>query len=71
MEPVTVSIEDATKLTGLGRDVLYQLMRIGKLKFNQVGTRRLIVFSSLKECAAEQPTTTEELNAGRKAGEAA
>lgn len=66
MEPAMLSVTDAAKVGGVGRDVLYQLMRIGRLQFSHVGKRRLIERGHLIE-VLKQGATTEELEAGRKA----
>jgi len=48
-KPVTVTVENALKLSGLGRTKLYELINQGKIKTINVGRRRLVVFSSLEE----------------------
>lgn len=47
-EPVTVTVPDAMKYSGLGRTKLYDLISKGEIKSVRIGTRRLIVFASLK-----------------------
>ncbi|SCY20141.1 DNA binding domain-containing protein, excisionase family [Novosphingobium aromaticivorans] len=44
-----VSINDATKLLGLGRSTIYRLFRERKLDFLKVGRRTLIPASSLEK----------------------
>ena len=48
IEPVTITILDALRLSGLGRTKLYELLTNGEIQSVRVGTRRLIVFASLK-----------------------
>jgi excisionase family DNA binding protein len=48
LDPVTVTIPDAVRLSGLGRTKLYELLTNGEIQSVRVGTRRLIVFASLK-----------------------
>lgn len=36
------SVEEAARLTGLSRDLLYHQMRTGKLAYLKVGRRRII-----------------------------
>jgi excisionase family DNA binding protein len=48
LDPVTVTIPDALRLSGLGRTKLYELLTKGEIQSVRVGTRRLIVFASLK-----------------------
>lgn len=43
------SIEEATKLTSLGRSTLYILMSEGRLPYVQIGRRRLIRHDSLEQ----------------------
>jgi excisionase family DNA binding protein len=47
-EPLTVTLQEARRLTGLGSTTLYRLIREGKLQTLKVGTRTLIVYSSIK-----------------------
>jgi len=54
LKPVTVTVETALKLSGLGRTKLYELIKQGKLKTINVGRRRLVVFSSLEEMASHE-----------------
>ena len=48
VEPMTVTIQTAVKLSGLGRTKLYELMSKREIESVRIGTRRLIVFASLK-----------------------
>ena len=48
LEPMTVTIQTAVKLSGLGRTKLYELMSKREIESVRIGTRRLIVFASLK-----------------------
>ena len=48
VEPMTVTIQTAVKLSGLGRTKLYELMSKKEIESVRIGTRRLIVFASLK-----------------------
>lgn len=54
LKPVTVTVETALKLSGLGRTKLYQLIGQGVIKTITVGRRRLVIFSSLEEMANGQ-----------------
>jgi excisionase family DNA binding protein len=47
-DPVTVTVAAAMKYSGLGRTKLYELITKGEIESVCVGTRRLIVFASLK-----------------------
>ena len=50
---ITVSVKDATAITGLSRSRLYQLLYDGRIRSVNVGRRRLIHVSSLKELLGE------------------
>lgn len=42
------SVEEAARITGLSRDLLYNQMRQGKLAYLKVGRRRLITRQDLE-----------------------
>ncbi len=48
INPVTVTVPMALKLSGLGRTKLYELLAKREIESVRVGTRRLINFASLK-----------------------
>ncbi|SOB79016.1 DNA binding domain-containing protein, excisionase family [Sphingomonas guangdongensis] len=47
-EPWAVRVDDACRLTGLGRTTIYELMRSGRLRSVKVGRARLIDRASLR-----------------------
>jgi excisionase family DNA binding protein len=47
-EPLAVTVQEARRLTGLGNTTLYRLIGEGKLRTIKVGTRTLVVYSSIK-----------------------
>ncbi len=47
-KPLTVTVEDACRITGLGRTRLYELIASGALKSTTIGRRRLVMYSSLE-----------------------
>lgn len=49
MEPISVKIPEAVRLSGISRSRIYELMRSGDLKFAKVGTSTLILVESLRE----------------------
>lgn len=53
MEPITVSVDEATRLTGLGRNRVYDLINNGSLESFKLGRRRLIRVSSIKRLLDE------------------
>jgi excisionase family DNA binding protein len=48
MEPLTVNIREAERVTGLGRTTLKAMVRSGELPSVKVGRKRLIYWQSLK-----------------------
>jgi excisionase family DNA binding protein len=48
-ERLAYSIDEAARLTGLSRDLLYDEMRRGNLSFIKVGRRRLITRQHLQQ----------------------
>jgi excisionase family DNA binding protein len=48
IDPLTVTIPDAMRYSGLGRTKLYEMIANREIASVLVGTRRLIVFASLK-----------------------
>ncbi|MDE3017252.1 MAG: helix-turn-helix domain-containing protein [Pseudomonadota bacterium] len=52
-KPITVTVNSALDLTGLGRTKLYELIGSGQLKTVTIGRRRLIVYSSLEALAQD------------------
>jgi excisionase family DNA binding protein len=48
LDPVTISVPTALKLSGLGRTKLYELIALKQIRSVRVGARRLIDFASLK-----------------------
>jgi excisionase family DNA binding protein len=48
VDPVTVTVPAAMKYSGLGRTKLYELITKGEIESVRVGTRRLIIFASLR-----------------------
>lgn len=48
-ERLAYSVDEAARLTGLSRDLLYDEMRRGNLRYRKVGRRRLITRQHLEE----------------------
>jgi excisionase family DNA binding protein len=48
LAPLAVRISDATRLTGIGKTKLFELIAEGKLETASIGRRRLILYSSLQ-----------------------
>jgi excisionase family DNA binding protein len=47
-ERLAYSVDEAAKITGLSRDLLYDQMRAGRLHYLKVGRRRLITRQHLE-----------------------
>ena len=48
-ERLAYSVDEASRLTGLSRDLLYDQMRRGKLPYVKIGRRRLITRQHLEQ----------------------
>ncbi|HEX5258729.1 MAG TPA: helix-turn-helix domain-containing protein [Sphingomicrobium sp.] len=48
MEPISVKIPEAVRLTGLSRSRIYELMKSGDIEFAKVGSSTLILVESLR-----------------------
>lgn len=48
MEPVTISVADATKALGLGQTKIWQLIGAGRLQTVKIGRRTLIKTDSIR-----------------------
>jgi excisionase family DNA binding protein len=53
LAPIAVRIADATRLTGIGKTKLFELIAAGKLETANIGRRRLILYSSLQNLLHE------------------
>lgn len=49
LEPLTVRIPDAVRLTGIGRSKLYELIQSGDIAIVKIGASTLIPIESLRE----------------------
>ena len=52
LEPISVRIPEAVRLTGLSRSRLYELMKSGDIEFAKVGSSTLILVESLRSFIA-------------------
>ena len=48
LEPISVRIPEAVRMTGLSRSAIYELMRDGDIEFAKVGRSTLIPVDSLR-----------------------
>jgi excisionase family DNA binding protein len=49
MQALSVTVAAAAKMTGLGRTTIFELLKAGRLRSAKIGSRRLILVSSLHE----------------------
>lgn len=56
VEPLTITIAQFKRMTGLGHTKTYQLIREGRLVSTKVDARRLIDFQSAKKLVKPQQT---------------
>ena len=54
VEPLTVRVSTAVKLTGISRSRIYELIQSGDLKVKKIGRSTLIPFSALKALVASE-----------------
>ena len=48
VEPISVRIPEAVRLTGMSRSRLYELMKAREIEFVKVGTSTLVLMDSLR-----------------------
>jgi predicted DNA-binding transcriptional regulator AlpA len=49
MQPITVSVADATTLTGLSPATIYRMLGRDEIESRKVNGRRLLILASLKK----------------------
>jgi excisionase family DNA binding protein len=47
--PISITLGEASRISGLGRSSLYRLIRSGKLRSVVIGDRRLVLYASLQQ----------------------
>jgi excisionase family DNA binding protein len=52
-KPLTVSIEEACRLIGVGRTTMWQLIKSRRVATVSVGRRRLVIYASLEALCSE------------------
>lgn len=63
LTPITVSISEAAKMSGLGRTSLYAAIATGKLKTRKAGRRTLVETSALRQFIEALPESDGSQNA--------
>jgi excisionase family DNA binding protein len=56
-DPQAVTVDDACRISGLGRTSIYDLIAQGKLKSVAIGRRRLVLCESIRDLLTPQPQT--------------
>ena len=74
-ERLAYSVDEAARLTGLSRDLLYDQMRCGRLAYLKVGRRRLITRKHLEQflditTSVQSPSTHSTAGDHQAAGDA-
>lgn len=54
IEPLSVDIATAVKLTSIGRTRIYELINSGELASKTIGRRRVIPYAALKALAVDE-----------------
>jgi excisionase family DNA binding protein len=49
MQALSVTIARASEIIGLGRTTIFELLKAGRLRSAKIGSRRLVLVSSLRE----------------------
>jgi excisionase family DNA binding protein len=58
LEPLTVTVQEARRLTGLGNTTIYKLIGQGKLRTTKIGARTLVIYPSLKSLLESAPAAS-------------
>ena len=64
LEPISVKVPEAVRLTGISRSRIYELMRSGDIEFAKVGSSTLILVESLRRFVHDRQTAPGESAAG-------
>ena len=62
LDPISVKIPQAVRLTGLSRSRIYELMKSGDIEFAKVGSSTLIIVDSLRTFIHGRATGRPELS---------
>ncbi len=54
MEPITVTVPDACRITSIGMTKIYELIGEGRLKAVKIGRRTLITTESIRRLVGEE-----------------
>ena len=60
VDPITLTIPDAVKATGMSRTTIYEALRRGDLTARKAGRRTLILYADLEAYLANLPTYQQE-----------
>jgi excisionase family DNA binding protein len=51
--PLAVSVKTACKLTGIGRTLMFELIKDGRIRTVKIGRRRVVIYASLETLCSE------------------
>ena len=54
-EPITLTVREACGASGVGRTTMFEWMKRGEVEFVRLGTKRLIIYASLKRYVLSLP----------------
>jgi excisionase family DNA binding protein len=55
--PLAVSVKAACKLTGIGRTLMFELIKDGRVGAIKIGRRRLVIYASLVALCSGGPAS--------------
>jgi excisionase family DNA binding protein len=68
LHPLAVTVKEASELTRLGVTSLYLLIKEGRLQSIKIGTKRLILISSIEALLRPEPKPAETAPVKRRRG---
>lgn len=64
LEPISVKLPEAVRLTGLSRSRIYELMKSGDIEFAKVGSSTLILVESLRAFVGAHRSSSQDRSIG-------
>jgi excisionase family DNA binding protein len=71
IKPIWITVEDATRVSGIGRTLLYKMLNDGRLKGVHAGRKRLVSVKSIEELGSCQAPAAKRRESRRQSGAAA
>jgi hypothetical protein len=66
LEPITTTIPEFRRLSGIGRSRIYELLEAGELESVHIGVRRLILVDSYRRLIERQRQAMQRPSNGRR-----